>query len=111
MKKLLLSTLATLLCCALAWGQYVEPEPGKVYRILNAGRSYHCMAANYKMNIIETMTKSDNAYEQMWILEKAGSNSVYIKNGLTGKYIQYATQMSELFKMARSYREENEMTI
>ena len=105
MKKLLLSTLATLLCCALAWGQYVEPEAGKVYRILNAGRSYHCMAANYKMNIIETMTKSDNAYEQMWILEKAGSNSVYIKNGLTGKYIQYATQMSELFKMADTPKE------
>lgn len=105
MKKLLLSTLATLLCCALAWGQYVEPEPGKVYRILNAGRGYHCMAANYKTNIIETMTKSDNAYDQMWILEKAGNNSVYIKNGLTGKYIQYATQMSELFRMADTPKE------
>ena len=84
MKKQLLFTLATLLCCTLAWGQYVAPEVGKAYRILNAGRSYHCMAANYKANIIETMAKSDNAYDQMWILEKAGSNSVYIKNGLTG---------------------------
>ena len=105
MKKQLLFTLATLLCCTLAWGQYVAPEVGKAYRILNAGRSYHCMAANYKANIIETMAKSDNAYDQMWILEKAGSNSVYIKNGLTGKYVQHASSMSELFRMADTPKE------
>ena len=55
------------------------------------------MVANYKENIIEVMEKSNNAYEQMWILEKAGTNSVYIKNGLTGKYIQSANDFSEFF--------------
>ncbi len=105
MKKHLLLTLSTMLCCMLAWGQYVKPEAGKVYRIFAPGRYYNCMAANYKANIIETLPKSDNAYEQMWILEKAGTNSVYIKNGLTGKYVQYATQMSELFKMTDTPKE------
>ena len=99
MRKQLLLTLATLFCCTLVWGQYVAPEVGKAYRILTPGKSYQCMAANYKENIIETMAKSNNAYEQMWVLEKAGDKSVYIKNGLTGLYVQHVSQLSGYFKM------------
>lgn len=105
LKRYLLLALTTLLCCNTAWAQYVAPETGKVYRILNAHKNYQGMVANYKENIIEVMEKSNNAYEQMWILEKAGTNSVYIKNGLTGKYIQSANDFSELFKMGDTPKE------
>ena len=105
MKKHLLLTLATLLCCTLAWGQYVKPEAGKAYRILTPGKDYHCMAANYKENLIETMAKSDNGYEQMWVLEKAGDKSVYIKNGLTGRYVQHVSQLSGYFRMEDTPKE------
>ena len=105
LKRLLFITLATLLCCNVAWAQYVAPETGKAYRILNYHKNYQGMVANYKENIIEVMEKSDNTYEQMWILEKAGTNSVYIKNGLTGKYIQHANEFSEKFKMADTPKE------
>ncbi|MBE6304280.1 MAG: hypothetical protein E7089_10195 [Bacteroidales bacterium] len=105
LKKLLLVTLAALLCPNISWAQYVAPETGKAYRILNAHKNYQGMVANYKENIIEVMEKSNNAYEQMWILEKAGTNSVYIKNGLTGKYIQSANDFSELFKMGDTPKE------
>ena len=105
MRKQLLLTLATLLCCTLVWGQYVAPEVGKAYRILTPGKSYQCMAANYKENIIETMAKSNNAYEQMWVLEKAGDKSVYIKNGLTGLYVQHVSQLSGYFKMEETPKE------
>ena len=105
LKRLLFITLTTLLCCNIAWAQYVAPETGKAYRILNAHKNYKGMVANYKENIIEVMEKSNNAYEQMWILEKAGTNSVYIKNGLTGKYIQSANDFSELFKMGDTPKE------
>ena len=69
LKKILFFTFTTLLCCTFAMGQYVTPETGKAYHILTPGKDYHCMVANYKDNIIETMAKSNNAYEQMWILE------------------------------------------
>ena len=105
LKRLLFITLATLLCCNVAWAQYVAPETGKAYRILNYHKNYQGMVANYKENIIEVMEKNNNAYEQMWILEQAGTNSVYIKNGLTGKYIQHANDFSELFKMADTPKE------
>ena len=105
LKRLLFITFATLLCCNIAWAQYTSPTPGKAYRILNANKDYKGMVANYKENIIEVMEKSNNAYEQMWILEKAGANSVYIKNGLTGKYIQHANDFSELFKMNDTKKE------
>ena len=105
LKRLLFITLASLLSFNIAWAQYVAPETGKAYRILNANKNYQGMVANYKENIIEVMEKSNNAYEQMWILEKAGANSVYIKNGLTGKYIQHANDFSELFKMGNTPKE------
>ena len=105
LKKALFLTFATLLCCSIAWGQYTTPETGKAYRMLTPGQNYKCMTANYKDNKIETMAKNNNAYDQMWILEKAGDNSVYIKNGLTGYYIQHATKSSELFRMADTPKE------
>ena len=105
LKKHLLLTIATLLCCSVAWGQYKVPEAGKAYRILTPGKNYHCMAANYKDNIIQTMAASANAYEQMWVLEKAGNNSMYIKNGLTGQYVQHMSQLSGYFRMAETPKE------
>lgn len=105
LKKFLFVTLVTLLNCSIAWGQYTTPETGKAYRMLTPGQNYKCMTANYKDNIIQTMEKNSKAYDQMWILEKAGSNSVYIKNGLTGYYIQNATQSSELFRMGETPKE------
>lgn len=105
LKKFLLITLTTLLCCNIAWGQYTYPEAGKAYRILTPGKNYRCMSANYKDNIIKTMDKNINAYEQMWVIEKAGDNSVYIKNGFTGKYIQHASDFSERFGMADTPKE------
>ena len=105
LKKHLFLTLTTLLCCSVAFGQYVVPETGKAYRILTPGKNYQCMAANYKDNIIQNMDKSENAYEQMWIIEPAGEKSVYIKNGLTGLYVQHVTQLSGYFKMAETPNE------
>ena len=63
------------------------------------------MIANYKNNTIGAVDKNEKAYEQMWILEKAGDNSVYIKNGLTGQYIQHVTKNSELSKLAGTPKE------
>ena len=105
MKKQLLLTLVTLLCCTLTWGQYSKPETGKVYRVLNPHRNNKYMIANYKNNTIGAVDKNEKAYEQMWILEKAGDNSVYIKNGLTGQYIQHVTKNSELSKLAGTPKE------
>ena len=105
LKKFLFITMTTLLCCTFAMGQYVAPETGKAYRILTPGKDYHCMVANYKDNLIETMAKSNNAYEQMWILEKASDKSVYIKNGLTGSYVQHISQLSGYFRMDETPKE------
>ena len=99
LKKHLFMMFVTLLCCSIAWGQYLIPQSGKAYRILTPGKSYHCMSANYKENIIQTMAKADNAYEQMWVLESAGDKSFYIKNGLTGQYVQHISQLSGYFRM------------
>ena len=81
-------TIATLLCCSIAWGQYSAPEAVKAYRILTPGKNYDCMSADYKQNMIKTMAKGDNAYEQMWVLEAADGGAFYVKNGLTGYYVQ-----------------------
>ncbi len=101
LKKYLFMTLATLLCCSVAWGQYSAPEAGKAYRILTPGKNYDCMSADYKQNMIKTMAKGDNAYEQMWVLE-AADDAFYIKNGLTGNYVQPVSQLSGYFRMAET---------
>ena len=105
LKKHLLLTIVTLLCCSVAWGQSVVPETGKAYRVINPFRDNKCMAATYNDGIIAVVEKNTAAYEQMWILEKASDKSVYIKNGYTGKYIQHASKMSELFTMADTPKE------
>ena len=104
-KKFLFLTFAALLCCNIVWGQYSTPEVGKVYRVLNPHRNNKYMIANYKNNTIGAVDKNEKAYEQMWILEKAGDNSVYIKNGLTGQYIQHVTKNSELSKLSDTPKE------
>ena len=102
-KKYLFMTFATLLCCSVAWGQYSAPQAGKAYRILTPGKNYDCMSADYKQNLIKTMAKGDNAYEQMWILEGTdNANAFYVKNGLTGEYVQPVSQLSGYFRMAET---------
>ena len=111
-KKYLFMTIATLLCCSIAWGQYSAPEAGKAYRILTPGKNYDCMSADYKQNMIKTMPKGTNAYEQMWVLEAADGGAFYVKNGLTGNYVQPVSQLSGFFRMeespAKFYIKENQ---
>ena len=102
LRNFLFLTLATLLCCSVAWGQYSVPEAGKAYRIMTPGKDYQCMSADYKENMIKTMPKGNNAYEQMWVLEAADNNAFYVKNGLTGNYVQSVSQLSGYFRMAET---------
>lgn len=105
LKKYLLTVFSILLYCNMAWSQYSVPQSGKAYRILTPGKNYNCMSADYKENLIYSREKDENAYEQMWILEDIGNNGFYIKNGLTGLYIQPTSKLSDYFRMNETPQE------